>query len=257
MIGGGVAGMEAARILKIRKYDVEIFEKSEYLGGHVIPASKPKFKADLYYLSEWYENEMKRLDIKINFNKEFKIEDIKENKFDVYIVATGSESINLTIKGISKNNVANSIEVLNEEKKLDGRICIIGGGVEGCETAVWLSSKGRDVFIVEKLDTIARGIHRANRAMLLDMLKEKNIPVYTSSTTIEVNKEELKILNKNGNIINEKVDSIIFAVGMKSTNKLYLDLLEKGKTTFLIGDGFKPGKIADAIWQATMLCTEL
>lgn len=257
IIGGGVAGMEAARILKIRKYDVEIFEKDKYLGGHLFPASKPEFKSDLNYLSRWYENEMKRLNIKVNLKNEFKIENIEKNKFDVYIVATGSESNTLTIKGLKKENSSDSIEVLNEEKKLSGRIGIIGGGVEGCETAVWLKSKGKDVFIIEKLDNIARGLHRANRAMLLDMMKDKNITVYTSSTAIEINNNEIKILNNEGKIIYEKFDNIVFAVGMKPMNNLYYDLLKNGKTAFLIGDGFKPGKIADAIWQATMLCTEL
>jgi len=257
IIGGGVAGMEAARILKIRGHNVEIFEKEKALGGHLIPASKPDFKSDLNYLFEWYKEEMKKLKIKINLNNEFKLNNEEGNNFDIYIVATGSDSINLSIDGISKDNVANSVEVLNEEKIPEGRVAIIGGGVEGCETAVWLSLKGKDVFIVEKLEVIARGIHRANRTMLLDMLKEYSIPIYTSSRAVEVNEKGLMIIDKDSNIKYEKVDSIVFAVGMKSKNSIYIELLKKGKIAYLIGDGYKPGKIADAIWQATMLCSEL
>ncbi|MFA5514320.1 MAG: FAD-dependent oxidoreductase, partial [Sphaerochaetaceae bacterium] len=257
IIGGGVAGMEAARILKIRGHNVEVFERKDHLGGHLLPAAKPEFKSDLRYLVDWYEQEMKKQQIIIHLNKEFSLDDLDDKEFDVYIVATGSESINLNIKGIDKSKVASSIEIINEEKELEGKIAVVGGGVEGCETAIWLASKGKKVIIIEKLKEVARGIHRANRAMLLEMLKEYSIPIYTSATAMEINGRELKIYNQESKAITEIVDGVVISVGMRPINGLYYDLIKRGKVAHLIGDGYKPGKIADAVWQATMLCTEL
>ena len=257
IIGGGVAGMESARILKIRGHNVQVFEKKDHLGGHLLPAARPEIKSDLRYLVDWYEHEMKKHKIDIHFNKNFTLDELDDEEFDVYIVATGSEAIELNVRGIDKSKVASSIEIINGEKKLTGRLAIIGGGVEGCETAISLASKGQEVIIIEKLKDVARGIHRANKAMILEMLKELSIPIYTSATAMEVNGDELKIYNQKSEVVTEKIDGIVVSIGMKPVNKLYYDLIERGKVAHLIGDGYKPGKIADAVWQATMLCTEL
>lgn len=134
---------------------------------------------------------------------------------------------------------------------------VVGGGVEGCETAVWLSSQGKEVTIIEMLEEIARGQHRSNRAMLLDMVADRKIAVHTRTKVLEIRENELLIVDQQLNTQSIGYDSVVIAVGMKSENGLYSELLKKGKEAYLIGDGYIPGKISDAVWQATMLCTSL
>jgi 2-enoate reductase len=258
IIGGGAAGMEAARLLTLRGHTVTLFEKDGKLGGHLIPAAKPDFKKDIGKLLRWYENQMKKLKIVVQ-QKAITPENLEElkDRFDAFIVATGSHENQIPIKAADKSRIGSCIEVLNGEKQVGKRVVVVGGGVEGCETAVWLSSKGKEVTIIEMLDEIARGQHRSNRAMLLDMIADRKIAVHTRTKVLEIGEKELLIVDQQLNTKAIGYDSVVLAIGMKSENALYAELLKKGKEAYLIGDGFAPGKISDAVWQATMLCTSL
>jgi 2-enoate reductase len=258
IIGGGAAGMEAARLLTLRGHSVTLFERDSRLGGHLIPAAKPDFKRDIKKLLRWYENQMKKLSVPIEHMAVAAADlDGLAGRFDVFIVATGSREAGIPVKATDNSRVASTIEVLNGEKEVGRRVVMVGGGVEGCETAIWLASKGKEVTIIEMLDKIARGQHRSNRQMLLDMVADLKIAVRTRTKVLEIGNKELVIVDQDLNTRSIDYDSVVIAVGMKSENGLYTELLKKGKEAYLIGDGYLPGKIIDAVWQATMLCTTL
>ena len=258
IIGGGAAGMEAARLLKLRGHQVTLIEKESRLGGHLIPAAIPDFKKDIGKLLRWYENQMKKLKITIQ-RKAITPDDLDglTKDFDAFIVATGSHESGIPVNTPDRSRIGSCIEVLNGEKQVGRRVVVVGGGVEGCETAVWLSSQGKEVTIIEMLEEIARGQHRSNRAMLLDMVADRKIAVHTRTKVLEIRENELLIVDQQLNTQSIGYDSVVIAVGMKSENGLYSELLKKGKEAYLIGDGYIPGKISDAVWQATMLCTSL
>lgn len=258
IVGGGAAGMEAARLLKLRGHQVTIFEKTGRLGGHLIPAAKPDFKKDIVKLLRWYENQMKKLEITIQ-QKAITPEEIEGlvDQFDVFIVATGSRENRIPVKAADKDRIGTCIEVLNGEKDVGKHVVVVGGGVEGCETAVWLASKGKKVTIIEMLEEIACGQHRSNRAMLLDMVEDLKVSVQTRTKVLEIGEKEVLTVDQQLTTRSISYDSVVLAVGMKSENALYPELLRRGKEAYLIGDGYVPGKIADAIWQATILCTNL
>src|SRR5699024_4218212 len=145
VIGGGVGGIEVARIATLRGHKVTIYEKSDKLGGVFIAAAAPSFKEKDKMLIEWYRRQIAKLPIEVKFNTEIK--DIKDVKADVVVVATGSKPKTLKVKGAER--CVEAVEYLNETKPVGKNVVIIGGGLSGCEIAYDLYLKGKNPTIVE------------------------------------------------------------------------------------------------------------
>lgn len=139
VVGGGVAGMEAARIARLRGHEVTLFEKNSELGGHLIESSVPDFKKDERRLLEWYERQLTKLDVEIDLNEKVTSELIDEEGPDVVIVATGSNPIIPEVPGVEKDMVITAIDLLLDAERAGGEMVVIGGGLVGCETTLWLT----------------------------------------------------------------------------------------------------------------------
>ena len=259
IIGGGIAGMEAARISKIRGHKVILYEKSDHLGGHLIEASKPEaLKGDTSILLKWYKKQIEKLNIEVHLNNEFNLELLKKENPDVIIVATESTCIIPKIPGINKTNVYTVKDLLLDKKKLDRKIIIIGGGLEGCECAIWLSDMGLEVTVVEQLDKVLNNMHRANRTMLLDLMENKNIDIRVNSEVIEIGENEVTIKTCGQNNKSVACDNVVIAAGLESENRIFGILLREGfQDLYNIGDCKKPRKIANAVWEAFMLAINI
>lgn len=254
IVGAGPAGIEAALLLKKRGHKVTVFEKGDVFGGHVLPASVPDFKKDLRKLLDWYGRQIEKNGIDIKYGTPVAgADDVRD--YDVVVVAVGAEERELDIECDAK--AYGSVEVLEGKAKLGDDVLVIGGGVEGCETGVWLADQGRRVTIVEMLGDLARDYHRSNRAMLLDMVKDRKIEVLTHSRIGQIRNYEALIVRNGVEIVKKRFDTIVTAIGMKPANTLYAELLRSGKECYSVGDSSRPGKISDAIWQATMLSLSL
>ena len=191
-------------------------------------------------------------------NSVFNPETIKRENPDAIILATGSKPIIPNIPGAKQNNVFTCIELLLGEKVSGDKVVIIGGGLEGCETALWLARKGKEVLIIEQLDSIINDIHRSNRTMLLDLLEENNVTINVNSKVIGIESNDVIIKNKEGESKKVNGDTIVLAVGMESDNELYKMLLNEGfKELYNIGDSNSPSKIANAVWEGHMLALNL
>ena len=139
VVGGGIAGMEAARTAALRGHTVALFEKSGALGGHVIAGSVPGFKKDVSALLQWYRQQIKQLEVKVKLKSEATEESILQEKADAVVVATGSTPLIPELPGIDKPCVATCTDVLLERTRVGKRVIVVGGGMVGCETALWLA----------------------------------------------------------------------------------------------------------------------
>ena len=241
IIGGGIAGMEAARVLKLRGHNPVIYEASDKLGGTFIPASSESYKGKLRELLEWYRKQMKDLKIEINLNS--KIENISEFGDMPVIVATGSKPRKLNIPGFDKTIEA--CEYLNG-KAVGENVAVIGGGLTGCEIAYELALQGKKVSIVEmKDDLIAQtGVCLANSSYLREWFELHKVPVYLNTALKEVKDDSIICINNNKEI-EIKCDSVISSAG-------YIPdpLSPKKKNVYLIGDCDKVGNLRTVIWKA-------
>lgn len=243
IIGGGIGGMEAARVLALRGHKPVIYEKSDHLGGVFVPASSASFKGKLRDLLAWYELQMKDLNVEIHLNTEVK--DLSEIKADEYIVATGSKARKLPIPGIEKTIEA--VDYLSG-KEVGETVAVIGGGLTGCEIAYELFLSGHKPIIVEMLDDLVKqkGICMANSQYLRDYFAYKKVPVYFETKLKEVQDGKIICMTKDNKTIEIPCDNVIMSAGYISTPLVQKDT---GKI-HLVGDCLKVGNLRSVIWKA-------
>ena len=242
IIGGGIAGMEAARVLKLRGHNPIIFERDDKLGGTFIAASAESYKEKLRMLLAWYRREMDRLGIDIHLGTE--IRSLDEMKYDAVIVATGAKPrVFNNVPGFDKTIEA--CEFLNG-KEVGDTVAVIGGGLTGCEIAYELALSGKHPIIVEMKDDLISqtGVCLANSSYLREWFALKKTPVYLETKLKEVRDGEIVCESKQGEIT-IKCDSVISSVGYVP------DPLTKGETkAYYIGDCKKVGNLRIVIWDA-------
>ncbi len=244
IIGGGIGGMEAARVLKLRGHNPIIYEKEDHLGGVFVAASAESYKGSLRDLLAWYKNEMARLNIEIHLNSYIK--DLSSFKGKDIIIATGSTP--RVLKKIEGHELmVEACDYLTGKKNVGDNVCVIGGGLTGCEIAYDLALKGKKVSIVEmKNDLIAqKGVCLANSSYLREWFKWKNVPVYLETSLNKVCEGYVICKDKDGNEIKIECDSVISSAGYIS-NPL---TQEKGKI-HLVGDCKQIGNLRTVIWRA-------
>ncbi|WP_123053867.1 FAD-dependent oxidoreductase [Clostridium sp. JN-1] len=253
VVGGGVAGMEAARIAKMRGHDVTIYESTDKLGGVIIPGSVPDFKVDDRRLIGWYKNEIKELKVNIVFDTKVTEELVEKEKPDVVIIAAGAKEIKINVPGIEEDKVVTAIELLNGTKKVGENVLMVGGGLVGCEAALYLAKQGKKVTIVEAKDKIlsaGKPIPHMNKIMLIDLLNMYNVKVVTNNSLIEVTDDGAVIIDNKFKKQNVSADTVAIAVGFKSNRELYNKLNGKIADLYMVGDAYKAANIMDAIWSA-------
>ena len=250
VIGGGIGGMEVARIATLRGHKVTIYEKSDKLGGVFIAAAAPSFKEKDKELIEWYRRQINNLNIEVKFNTE--VTDISKLKADEVVIATGSKAKTIRIPGVE--NTIDAVEYLLNEKPVGEDVVVIGGGLTGCEVAYDLYLKGKRPIIVEaKHDLMAvAGICLANSSYLRDYFKWKNIPVYLNSFCKEIKPGSVLIENKNGEQYKVNADSVIMAVGYNPA-----PIAKQSKHVHVVGDANKIGNLRTVIWGAWDIATKL
>jgi len=253
IIGGGVAGMEAARVARLKGHEVSLYEKADRLGGHVTEASVPRFKEDEGRLLTWYENELRTLRVEIHLKTPVTPELVRGKNPDVIIVATGSNPILLNIPGIDKEMVVTASDLLLGKKQAGERAVVVGGGKVGCETALWLAQQGKKVTIVEKLgDLMAAGppVPWMTRVMLLDLLAFYKVKMMLNTTPIEILDDGVVLMNNSSSKDILQANTLVLAMGLQPVQELYQNLRSEVADLYIIGDARKAWNIMNAIWDA-------
>lgn len=250
VVGGGVAGCEAARVLAVRGHRPEVYEKGGCLGGNLIPGGAPEFKEDDLALAAWYADALERLHVPVHLNHEVTKDEVLAGDWDAVIVATGSSPKTFSLG--DDDHVYTASQVLLKEKDCGESTVIVGGGLVGCETALWLARHGRKVTIVEALDKILAvngPLCHANKDMLERLVPFNGVEVVTGAKvksyqdgvlTAETDEGEKKI----------SCDSVILAVGYREEDSLYRQLEFDVPKIYLLGDARKVSNIMYAIWDA-------
>ena len=249
IIGGGIGGMEVARVATMRGHKVTIYEKSKDLGGVFVSASTPSFKEKDRQLIAWYKRQMKQLKIDIKFNTE--ITDLSKIEADEIVVATGSTARKLKMEGAER--CIDAIDYLNG-KEVGDNVVIIGGGLSGCEIAYDLILKGKKPSIVEVRDDLMAGpgLCLANSSFLRDYFKYKKTPVYLESKLTKIMPKSVEIIDKDNKTTTLKADDIITCIGYNPA-----PLSSNGKKVHIVGDAYKVGNLRTVIWRAWDVATKL
>ena len=245
IVGGGIGGMEAARVLTLRGHKPIIYEKSGVLGGTFIAASSESYKGKLRDLLTWYRREMEKLGVEVRLNTEVK--EIESFGSDPVIIATGS-----TPRVLKK--VPGHEKMLEACEYLLGapvgeKIAVVGGGLTGCEIAYELALQGKDVTIVEMKDDLVsqKGVCLANSSYLREWFAWKQVPVYLETTLREVKDGSIVCAAKDGSAVEIPCDTVISSAGYISTPLVE----EKGhKNVQLVGDCLRVGNLRSVVWRA-------
>lgn len=243
VIGAGIGGMEAARVLKLRGHEPVLFEKEGTLGGVFNAASAPSFKEKDKELLLWYDKAIKDLGIEVRFDT--KVESMEELKdFDEIIVATGAAANKPRIEGMERT--VEACEYLYG-KEVGHKVIIIGGGLTGCEIAYDLYKKGHEPVIIEmKNDLIAvAGVCLANSSYLRDFFELNKVEVHLETKLVKVTEKGVLVSDKDGKTFEIEGDSVIASMGYHPT-----PLFNEGRHVHLIGDCNKVGNLRTAIWRA-------
>ena len=243
IIGGGIGGMEAARVLKLRGHEPIIHEKAGQLGGTFIPASAESYKGKLRELLAWYRKQMADLNIEVHLNEEIK--DTAQFAGSPVIVATGAVARVLkNVEGHEK--MIEACDYLNGAPVGD-TVAVIGGGLTGCEIAYELALTGKKPVIVEmKNDLIAQtGICLANSSYLREWFALHEVPVYLETALESVTDTGIVCKDKAGNTVEIACDSVISSAGYIAN-----PLTKAAKDVYLVGDCQKVGNLRTVVWRA-------
>lgn len=241
--------MEAARVATLRGHQVTLWEKGNALGGNLIPASIPDFKQDYGSLINFLATQIRKLGVTIELGKEATPELIRMMKPDVVFIATGSTPIIPEVPGTTNEAVATAVDVLMGRRGVGESAIVIGGGLVGCETALHLAQKGKNVTIVEILDSVMPDVPPANSMHLLKLLADMDVQILTETKFLEITDNGITIADKYGKRSTLEADTIVLAMGLKPNERLLDALRDKVPEVYAIGDCVEPRKVINAIWE--------
>lgn len=261
VIGGGVAGMEAARTAKLAGHDVKLYEKSHVLGGHLIEAGHHPIKDGIDKLNKWYQKQLNLLDIPVFLNTEITSDSMKVMGVDVVILAVGSDYFIPPITGHDHEKAVSCYDAIMQNVKLGKKVVVVGGGLTGSELAYELAQyDNKEVTLVEAMDQILSAgpkVQKSVEMMLFDLLDQANVNIKTGNRISAITDEGAVVLDKNGVETVIEADNVIFALGLRSKSSIAKDLLGTGIETYEVGDGAGVGNIRKAVADAYQIARNL
>ncbi len=274
VIGGGPAGMEAARVSALRGHDVFLTEKSHKLGGLLPLAAivKGDHPEDLPSMVSYLERQLLTLGVKVRLGKAADVSEVERIKPDVVFVATGGLSGVTQIRGSDRSNVKSGGELHRQLKfclrfldphllrrlskiymPIGKRVAIVGGAIQGCELAEFLTKRGRRVTIVDKAEVTGEGLVMTMKEYLFAWFEKKGVPMIGGVREyVEVNEKGLAIVDREGRRQTIEADTVIFALPLAPDTALAEALRGKVPEVYVVGDCREPGLIVDAVGAALL-----
>lgn len=236
VVGGGPAGLEAARVASLKGHSVTLFDENTYLGGQLNLACIPPRKNEIRRAIRFLTHSVTSQNVDLRLGKKATQEDILTLNPDVVLVAVGSSNFIPSIDGYNKQMVCDSWKILNGEQQVFGNIAVIGGGMVGCEVAEHLClQEGNKVSIIEMDNSIAKGESSTILPNLMENFTRNNVKIYTNHKVNKIDKECI-ICENNNNEIKIPCDYVVMAVGARPNSFDVDKLLENNVKVVKIGD---------------------
>lgn len=251
IVGGGPGGVEAARVLSLKGYEVSLFEKTSQLGGQLRLVTDPVYKKKMNWHCEYMTNEMKRLGVNVYLETEATVEKIKELQPYAVILATGSQPFIPKIKGYDLPHVCTYEDIRREGKEYNQkRITVIGSGMICHSTTRRFAEQGNFVTLIEQPTRSKRKISPQTRDSLMKKLEERNVNVFVDYEVSEILSNWVIIKDKqSGKQTEIETDLVVMAMGVEPSNPLEAKLIDHVQSLYVIGDAAGYSSLADATHQ--------
>ena len=263
VVGGGIGGMEAARIAAMRGHHVTLFEKDGVLGGRLIEAGVHSFKDSIRELVDWYRLQLVQdPNITIQLNTAVTAKQLKDIDADSIILAVGSDPLMpRSITGIDAPNAVSCTEVLDGKRTVGNRLVIVGGGLVGAEMAYDYCLEGKQITLVEALpDLMANdpnGVPYWVHDLLIELLKRNHCDIRVSTRLAEITPQGAVVTTADGQAELIEADDVILAIGFKKRASMAPELFGCGKEIFEIVAGNAIGNVASQVSAAYEICRKL
>lgn len=250
VVGGGVAGMEAAALAARRGHRVTLFEQEAELGGQIHAAAAPPHKGELRHAIADRLPLLQKYGVQVRLQTRVTVETVRREKPDAVILASGSVSQKPPIPGIDRPEVVQAREVLTGRAFVGPKVAVLGGGMVGAETAEYLADRCRDVTLVEMLDAVAGDMPKGPRAYLLSRLAQLGVRILTGARVDAITEHGLLLHVGGQHQMVDGFSSIVLATGSRPDDDLAAALQALEVDVTVVGDARQVGRIADATAQA-------
>ncbi len=242
--GGGVGGMEAARVAALRGHRVTLYEKADQLGGWAAVGCIPPHKQEIRGLIGYYATQLNKLGVTIHLSRRLTSKDVLAEKPDALILATGSEEAVPEIPGVERPEVLRASAVLTGEAETGQRVVILGGGQTGLETAEFLAERGRIVTVLEMLPEAGQDMELTSKIFMMPRLARAGIDVRTDA--------KVEAIDDQGVVCATEAipaDTVVIAAGLETAGAERDSLTGSIAEVYEIGDCVKPRRLLDAIHE--------
>jgi len=251
VVGGGPGGIQAATIAGQRGHEVELWERSQALGGQARLAHIAPFKGEMTEIVRYLKHTLNNSPVNTRLGVQADLSKVIAYAPDVVIVATGSHTKRLPIPGIDSDWIMDARELYEKKLPVGQKIVIVGGGDIGCETADWLAEPGRDVTVVEIQPQVLSRMKKIPKERLLSRLSEKGVTLLTETRITAVGENGMSLENKDGESFFMAPDTVIIAIDAESEDRMFHELKGKIKEVIAVGDAASPGNLGAALRSAT------
>lgn len=256
VIGGGPAGMEAARVGRLRGHQVSLFEEDSQLGGRIKAACQTSFKEELKGILQYYEAVLKALGVEIKRDTKVTPDVALAWKPDAIVMATGSVPRTPNLPGVHLPHVVQALDVLLGKVQIGGQVAVIGGGTVGCEVATFLSERGAKVTLLEMLPYVAYGIPRLLGKMMKDRMRDVEIQILTNGKVVQIEEHQV-VFEDSGERAFLPINWVVLAVGAVPRDDLVKQLKDLFPETYQVGDCLEPRKALEAIYEGAQVALRL
>jgi 2,4-dienoyl-CoA reductase-like NADH-dependent reductase (Old Yellow Enzyme family)/thioredoxin reductase len=259
VIGGGVAGCQAAQTLIQRGHEVVLFEKNDALGGLLFDISTLPFKNDLRQYARWLVRTTMNCGARIYLGTRATADNVMAEKPDAIVVACGSYPVLPEIPGIRNPNVFNVLDVDAGRVKLSGKVVVCGGGISGCESALGLALEGCSVTVVDMIPEtrFAEGVMDITRTMLLSLLHDNHVTFLGDHIVRSIDENGVHIEGRDWSSKTLEADFVVESFGMASdreTADLFTELIPE---VYVVGDALEVRNIKHCTLTAYNCCCNI